>query len=186
MNNSMFVSVPDEKLEDVKRLIPRLKEISGVDVEYEPRGKNFIVDAKNVSPYEAMKVVSVIKAVGYGVPSEEALKLVGEDYILEVIDLKESLGSKESLIRVKGRIIGEDGKTKRIIQEYTGVRIHVGDHFVVMLGTYEQLPIARKAIELLIKGREHSTVYKYLNKAEEELMRYRLSKVRTGREKLIK
>jgi len=62
----------------------------------------------------------------------------------------------------------------------------VGDHFVVMLGTYEQLPIARKAIELLIKGREHSTVYKYLNKAEEELMRYRLSKVRTGREKLIK
>jgi len=82
LNNLMFVSVPDEKLEDVKRLIPRLKEISGVDVEYEPRGKNFIVDAKNVSPYEAMKVVSVIKAVGYGVPSEEALKLMGEDYIL--------------------------------------------------------------------------------------------------------
>jgi len=60
----MFVSVPDEKLEDVKRLIPRLKEISGVDVEYEPRGKNFIVTlverSRKVPPFmtERSAVVS--------------------------------------------------------------------------------------------------------------------------------
>ncbi|QKR00508.1 RNA-processing protein [Metallosphaera tengchongensis] len=169
----MFISVPDEKLEFVKGLIPKLTEMGGVEIEYSQDLKYFIVDPKNQNPYQALKVVSVIKALGYGVPISEALKLLGEDYMMDVIDLKESIENKYSIRRIKGRIIGEDGKTKRIIQEYTGVTLVVSDRSVALLGPYEQIPIARKALELLLKGKEHSSVYRYLDRAEEQLLRYR-------------
>ncbi|AEB95541.1 MAG: KH domain-containing protein [Metallosphaera sp.] len=171
----MFVSVPDEKLELVKSLLSDLSRSGGIEILYDERSKNFIVDPKNQNPYQALKTVSVINALGLGVPVSDAFKLIGEEYILDVIDLKQLSHDKAVMSRIKGRIIGEGGKTKRIIQEYTGVTIVVSDHHVALIGTYEQIPIAKKALELILKGKEHSTVYRYLDKAEEELVRYRSS-----------
>jgi ribosomal RNA assembly protein len=169
----MFVTVSDEKLNEVKSLIPRLQEISGVEISYDDKNKFFEIDPKTQNSYEALKVVSVIKALGLGFSIDDALRLMSDEYQLDVIDLKISLGSNPDLIRrVKGRIIGEAGKAKKIIQEYTSVIISIYDHYVALIGTYDQLSIARKAIDMLIEGREHNTVYKYLDKAEEELVRY--------------
>mgnify|MGYP001772619490 CR=1 FL=1 len=166
----MFVTVPDEKLNVVKSLIPKLKELSGMEITYDETTKTFKVESSQ-NPYEAMKVISVIKAIGLGFPVDVALKLFSDDYMLDVIDLKQVLGSNpETLRRIKGRIIGENGKAKKIIQEYTGVTISISDHYVAIIGIYEQVQIARKAIEMLIEGKEHSTVYKYLDKAEAELI----------------
>lgn len=166
----MFISVPDEKINTVRSLIPKLKELSGVEITYDENAKTFNVNSQQ-NPYEAMKVISVIKAIGLGFSVNDALKLLSDDYMLEVIDLKQVLGSNpETLRRIKGRIIGENGKTKRIIQEYTGVVISITDHFVAILGDYEQVQIAKRAVELLIEGKEHSTVYKYLDRAEAELI----------------
>ena len=94
---------------------------------------------------------------------------------MDVIDLKEISNSRDNMTRVKGRIIGEGGKTKKIIQEYTGVSVVISGHYITLLGNYEQIPIAKKALELLVKGREHSTVYRYLDRAEQQLIRYRSS-----------
>jgi arCOG04150 universal archaeal KH domain protein len=166
----MFISVPDEKINIVKSLISKLKELSGAEITYDENTKNFNVDSSQ-NPYDAMKVISVIRAIGLGFSVDESLKLLSDDYMLDVIDLKQSVGSNpETLRRIKGRIIGENGKAKKIIQEYTGVSISITDHFVAIIGIYDQVQIARKAIELLIEGKEHSTVYKYLDKAEAELV----------------
>lgn len=166
----MFVSVSDEKLKLVQQLIPKLKQISDVEITYDEKAKVFNITS-SANPYEAVKVASVIRAVDYGFSIDDALKLMSDDYILDVIDLKQAVGNNpDALRRIKGRIIGENGKTKKIIQEYTGVLISIGEHTVALLGIYEQLAIARKAVEMLIEGREHSTVYKFLDKAEAGLV----------------
>ncbi|ABP94828.1 MULTISPECIES: KH domain-containing protein [Metallosphaera] len=171
----MFVSVPDEKLDLVKSLLDDLSRMGGVEIIYDEKVKNFIVDPKNQNPYQALKVVSVIRAIGLGVSVSDALKLMGEEVMMDVIDLKEISNSRDNMTRVKGRIIGEGGKTKKIIQEYTGVSVVISGHYITLLGNYEQIPIAKKALELLVKGREHSTVYRYLDRAEQQLIRYRSS-----------
>ncbi|AWR98829.1 KH domain-containing protein [Metallosphaera hakonensis] len=174
----MFVSVQDEKLDLVKSLLPELSKIGGIEIIYNEKEKNFLVDPKNQNPYQALKVVSVIRAIGLGVPVSDAYKLLGEELIMDIIDLKQVSKDRGPLSRIKGRIIGEGGKTKKIIQEYTGVTVVISDHYVTLLGTYEQIPVARKALELLMKGREHSTVYRFLDRAEQQLLSYRASQSR--------
>ncbi|AWR96665.1 RNA-processing protein [Acidianus sulfidivorans JP7] len=166
----MFVSVEDEKIKQIQQIIPKLKEISDVEIIYDDKTKAFNVNSIS-NPYEAMKIVSVIKAIDYGFSVDDALKLMSDDYMMDVIDLKQVIGNNpDSLRRIKGRIIGENGKAKKIIQEYTGVLISIKDHIVAIIGIYDQLAIAKKAIELLIEGKEHSTVYKFLDKAEAQLI----------------
>ncbi|BCU69010.1 RNA-processing protein [Stygiolobus sp. KN-1] len=162
----MYTTVPDDKLHIIKELIPRLEEVSNTTIELDEKTKSIKVTPKQGNAYDAMKVKSVINAIGLGFSVDDAMKLMSDDYVLEVIELKDFSNSVDSLRRIKGRIIGEKGKAKKIIQEYTGVQILVGDHIVALLGNVEQMSIAKRAIELLLKGKEHNTVYKYLDEAE--------------------
>ncbi|BAB65506.1 KH domain-containing protein [Sulfurisphaera tokodaii] len=172
----MYITVPDDKINLVKSILGRLEEISNTKIEFDEKTKSIRVIPKDNNAYEAMKVVSVIKAIGVGFDVDEAMKLMRDDYVLDIIDLKDSTNGPEDMKRIKGRIIGEKGKTKKIIQEYTGVNIIITDHYVGILGTIEQADIAKRAIEMLIKGKEHSTVYKYLDKAERELSLFNVNR----------
>ena len=171
----MYVTVPDEKINIIKVLIPRLEEISNTKIVFNEKTKSISVSPKNNNAYDAMKVVSVIKAIGLGFEPDDAMKLMSDDYVFEEINLKEVANSQDDLKRIKGRIIGEKGKTKKIIQEYTGVKILITDHYVGIIGRMEQVDIAKRAIEMLIKGKEHSTVYRYLDRAERELSLFKVN-----------
>jgi ribosomal RNA assembly protein len=62
-------------------------------------------------------------------------------HVLDIIDLRTIFGRSESDIRrVKGRIIGMDGKTRRIIEELTDTHIAVYGHTVGIIGKIEQCP----------------------------------------------
>ncbi|HID19166.1 TPA: RNA-processing protein, partial [Candidatus Bathyarchaeota archaeon] len=67
-------------------------------------------------PSFLLKAQNIVLAVGRGFSSEKALKLLDDEYLLEIFDLRGFIGrSRKNLMRVKGRIIGERGKTRRII-----------------------------------------------------------------------
>ncbi len=109
-----------------------------------------------------LKAKEFIEAVGHGFSPDRAERVLGEDQVLLVIDLKALVGDSENhLRRVKGRIIGEEGRARRNLEEITNTYISVGDTFVAIIGSYEEAEIARQAIQMLIEGRQHSTVYKY-------------------------
>lgn len=165
----MYTTVPDDKLPLIKQLIPKLEEISNSTIELDEKTKSIKVTPKQGNAYDAMKVRSVINAIGLGFSVDDAMKLMSDDYTLEIIELKDFSNGPDSLRRIKGRIIGEKGKAKKIIQEYTGVQILVGDHIVALLGNVEQMSVAKRAIEMLLEGKEHSTVYKFLDEAERNL-----------------
>jgi ribosomal RNA assembly protein len=122
-------------------------------------------------PSTLFRAKDVVTALGRGFSPEHAFRLVrDEDVLMELIDLRAVFGKSEAdLKRVKGRIIGMDGKTRRIIEELTDANVAVYGHTVGVIGTLEQVEVAREAVEMLVKGSMHSTVYRFLHRKRREL-----------------
>jgi ribosomal RNA assembly protein len=122
-------------------------------------------------PSMLFKAKDVITALGRGFSPEHAFRLIrDEEAMLDIIDLRTVFGKSEADIkRVKGRIIGMNGKTRRIIEELTDTNVAVFGHTVAIIGTVEQVQAAREAIEMLVKGSMHSTVYRFLHRKRREL-----------------
>ncbi|RLG52706.1 MAG: RNA-processing protein [Thermoproteota archaeon] len=110
------------------------------------------------------KAKRVIEAIGLGFNPKKALLLAGDEYTLSVIDLSEYAPTKNSLIRIKGRIIGRKGKARENLERYTDTYISVYRDKIAIIGKIEDVKLAEKAIEMLIEGAEHSTVYKMLER----------------------
>ena len=104
----------------------------------------------------------IVRAISRGFSPEHALLLLKQDYGLEVITL--DARTKNDSIRIRGRLIGEDGKSRQLIEELTGAYISVYGKTVSLIGEFEALKHARKAIEMLLQGAAHPTVYKMLER----------------------
>ncbi len=127
-------------------------------------------------PSGILKARDLINAIARGFSPERAFRLFSDGQMLEVIDLKELLGdSRNQLIRVKGRVIGEKGKTRRIIESLTDAYVSVYGHTVALIGEYEEVRVAKEAIEMLLKGMQHGTVYRFLNRKHLDLKKRELS-----------
>jgi ribosomal RNA assembly protein len=118
-----------------------------------------------------LKAKDVITALGRGFSPEHAFRLMrDDDAVLDVIDLRTVFGRSESDIkRVKGRIIGMNGKTRRIIEELTDTDVAVYGHTVSIIGQIEHAEVAREAVQMLVKGSLHATVYRFLHRKRREL-----------------
>ncbi len=127
--------------------------------------------AENADPSLLFRAKDVVTAIGRGFSPENAFRLIrNEEAVLDVIDLRTVFGRSESDIkRVKGRIIGMNGKTRRIIEELTDTNIAVHGHTVCIIGDIEEVEAAREAIQMLVKGSLHSTVYRFLHRKRREL-----------------
>lgn len=127
----------------------------------------------NTDPVSLLKARDVATAIGRGFSPEKAFRLFEEDVVFELMDLRELYGRNESDIRrVKGRIIGQDGKTRRIIEEMTRANLSIYGDTIGIVGGYENVATAREAIDMILKGKQHATVYRYLrDKRREEKRR---------------
>jgi ribosomal RNA assembly protein len=125
-------------------------------------------------PLIPLKVEDVIRAIGRGFSPEDAFRLFGEDTELFIFDIYDYVGKSEShLIRIKSRVIGREGKTRRVIEGLTGGILAIYGHTVAVIADFESMDIAKKAIDMLLSGSEHPTVYRYL---EREMKKYHLNK----------
>ena len=131
---------------------------------------------EDTDPSLLFRAKEVVTAIGRGFSPDRAYRLIrDEDAALEVIDLRELFGrSLSELQRVKGRIIGQEGKTRRIIEELTEADVSVHGHTVSIIAGIDQMEIAREAIQMLLRGSEHSTVYRFLHRKRRELKKKKL------------
>ena len=113
----------------------------------------------------------IIKAIGRGFNPEVAKLLLKPDYIFEVVDVNEYVKSKEAMLRLKGRVIGKEGKSRKLIEELTECNISVFGKTISIIGLPESAANARQAIESLLRGSTHANVYKWLEKRRRELKR---------------
>ena len=126
----------------------------------------------NDDPSTILRARDVVTAVGRGFSPERAMTLIDDDMVLDVIDLRELFGKNESDInRIKGRVIGSEGKMRRLLEELTDAKVSVYGATIAMIGEFEAVSATRQAIEMLIKGKQHSSVYKYLRRIKSETKR---------------
>ena len=117
----------------------------------------------------------IIRAIGRGFNPEIARLLLKQDYIFEVINLNEFTGkSKNTLLRLKGRVIGKDGRSRRLIEELSEAYVSVYGKSISIIGTAESASMAKRAVEALLRGSTHANVYKWLEKKRRELKRKRI------------
>ena len=122
------------------------------------------------TPLQLLKAREAIIALVNGASIKQVLRLADEDTYMTIINLKQyTSGERKDIERVAGRIIGEKGKAKKMIEELTGADIIVHDYNVIIIGKQEQLEMARTAVIMLIQGRQHKTVYRYLQRKRREL-----------------
>jgi len=90
---------------------------------------------------------------------------MGEDEYLEIMDIDDYVGKgHDQLQRMRARVIGTGGKTRRIIEDMCGVDLSVYGDTVAIIGNSIQLPIGRTAVDMMLSGSEHATVYRYLER----------------------
>ena len=173
-----YVSVPPDRLGVIignKGAVKKeIEKRTGVKVEVDTSSSSVILelDPTKSSYDNLLKARNVIVAIAHGFSPERAFRLFNEDQILDIVDLTQySSGSRNDLIRIKGRIIGEKGKTRRIIEEYTDTYISVYGDTVAIIGGYEHVMVARRAIQMLANGAQHRTVYNYLQRERRRLKR---------------
>jgi len=116
-------------------------------------------------PSMSLVAASIVKAIGRGFSPENALFLLDENFVLEVLDIRDYAGKKTNhLIRVRSRLIGTKGKTRKLIEELSGTHVSVYGNTVAIIGGSLQVSVARRAIDMLMSGSEHSSVYHFLEK----------------------
>ena len=159
----------------VKRNIEQ-KLMVKLEIEGEHGEVTIILDEKAEDKSMLFRAKDVVTAIGRGFSPEHAFRLIrDEDAVFDMIDLRTIFGRSESDIkRIKGRIIGMNGKTRRIIEELTTANVAVYGHTVGIIGTFEQVEAARGAIQMLIEGSQHHSVYKFLANKRRELKKQML------------
>ena len=78
---------------------------------------------------------------------------------------KRSLASTR---RIRSRLIGTSGKCRRNIERLTGTRISVYGKTVAIIGKYTNAHLAAQAVEKIIKGIPHRSVYEFLEGKQDE------------------
>ena len=108
--------------------------------------------------------LDIIKSIARGFSPEHAFLLLIENNALEIISLTDWFkGSEKELKTKRGRIIGKNGKARTEIEQKTNCLISVQGKTIAIIGDLEEIPKAKKSIEMLLHGARHSKVYDFLN-----------------------
>ena len=114
------------------------------------------------NPFKASDIVS---AIARGFSPHRAFSLLEEEKLLSVMDLREYSGKSENaMLRIKSRLIGTDGKARRIIEELSGAQVSIYGHTVAIIGDQDASRVAKDAIDKLAKGGTHKATYEMLQK----------------------
>ncbi|MEM0356058.1 MAG: KH domain-containing protein [Desulfurococcaceae archaeon] len=151
---------------------------TGVSITVDSTTGSVVIEpsSTNTTMVDLLKARDIVKAIGYGFNPEIAMELIDEDKMLVVINVKDYVGDKPNHIqRLLGRVIGEGGKAKRNIEELTKTKISIYETNISIIGDYDSIELAKTAIEMLLQGRQHSTVYRYLERASFTLKRRRMT-----------
>lgn len=118
------------------------------------------VTISGTDPMSVFKLKDIIKAIGRGFSSSDALALLDDTYTLHIINLEEEVGEREKTIsRIKSRVLGMGGAAKKRIEGSTKTRIAVYGKTISILGTHDDVNDAEEIIRMLMGGATHKSAY---------------------------
>ncbi len=142
----------------------RLERVSGVKLGIDSDEGDVTIDATHAAdPSMAIAVSNVVVAIGRGFSPQKAMLLLQDSYYIEIFDIRDYVGKrKDSVTRMRARVIGSGGKTRQIVEELTGAFMSVFGNTVALIGDDLQLEVAKRAVEMILCGSEHAAVYHFL------------------------
>ena len=124
------------------------------------RGNILFLEGNGEDEYTATEV---IEAINLGFTIEQALVLTNEDFILEKINIKD-VTQRKDLERIRGRVIGTRGRTKRTLENLGECTISIHENVVGIIGRAEEIEPTITALTALIRGKKQTKTYSYLER----------------------
>lgn len=141
-------------------------------------GDILIDESKATDPEMSLRTRDVIRAIGRGFSPQRAFRLFDTGTYLEIIDLKDFTGKNSKRAKtVKARLIGTGGKTRRLIEELSESYVSIYGNTASLIGDYVQNQISRESVLMILRGNQHSTVYKYLERRRKDIRLAKLDSV---------
>ena len=138
----------------------------GVQLDIDGKEGLIVVKSQGLEGTDPFAALRIIEAIGRGFSPQRARRLLDEGTVLEVIDLRAYAGrSPNSLERIRGRVIGVKGKSRRVIEELTRCQVSIYGRTVAIIGEAPEVQLASDAVKMLATGSQHKTVYNSLQKA---------------------
>lgn len=161
------IPIPPHRMTPIKRdwvnIFSPLTEILGLQVRMNVQRRCVeIRTSKHTKEIGALqKGADFVKAFALGFDVNDAIALLRLDDLFidsfEIHDVKTLHG--DHLSRAIGRIAGQDGKTKFTIENASRTRIVLADTKIHIMGSFQNIKIARDAIVSLILGTPPGKVY---------------------------
>ncbi|KYK20491.1 hypothetical protein AYK21_06165 [Thermoplasmatales archaeon SG8-52-2] len=151
-----------------------LEEKSGLKINIDSKAGEVVIDDHELKdPLIVLKIENIIKAIGRGFSPDKAMILLDDEADFFVFNLYDYVGKKESHVtRLKSRVIGKEGKTKRVLEVLTDAKISVYGHTVSVISDIIKMNILKKSIDMLLTGSKHATVYRFVETQMKELKRF--------------
>jgi ribosomal RNA assembly protein len=121
-------------------------------------------------PITGLKGPDVVKAIGRGFHPDDALTLLDDDMrMLDIVDLDAATRNQKDLQRQKGRLIGENGRTRQLMEELSGASVVIYGKTVGIIGDPQEVDVVRSAVEMILDGAPHGAVYSFLERKHNEM-----------------
>ena len=126
-----------------------------------------VINGESIDVFEAN---SVVKAIGRGFNPVIALTLLNEENNMEIINIKDFTGKSEKKFhRIKSRLIGTNGKARKVIEKMTDTEVSIYGKTITIIGHLENVSIAKRGTEILLRGAPHGNAYKYIEREMKKL-----------------
>ncbi|MBV9176446.1 MAG: RNA-binding protein [Nitrososphaeraceae archaeon] len=173
MSFQQIVKVPKDRIGVIigknGKIKGEIQEKCNVMIEIDSETGDAVISSGSKEPLtnmEPFKAVEIVSAISKGFSPRRAYRVLEDEETFQLIDLRDYAGkSPNSMERIKGRIIGEEGKSRKTIEDLSGAYISVYGHTVGLIGKFEEIKLATDAVTLLSKGRSHKIVYNMLQEA---------------------
>ncbi len=167
------VKVPDDRVgvligeggETMRRIESRAEVRLDIDSQTGAVGIETVGD-----PVTGMVAPDVVRAIGRGFTPDAALSLLDHDLRrFDLIDLAGKTRNENDLRRQKGRLIGEDGRTRELMEELSGAEVVIKGTTLGVIGQPEEVEAVRRATGMILDGAPHGAVYSFLERKHNEI-----------------
>ena len=151
--------------EKFKRIIRNKEKLEeNLKVKITNRGREIFIEGESEEEYYAEKVID---ALDFGFSFSTAILIKKGDFIFEILNIKDYTKRKD-LERIRARIIGQGGKTLKVLHDLTECYFELNENKVGIIGLSEYVKHAEEAVISIIKGAKQSNVYNFLERNREK------------------
>lgn len=146
-----------------EQLITPVVQFLKLQIRFNPKTRSVELKTSELTEDQGalQKAQDFIEAFMMGFEVQDAVALLRLDdlYIDSFVITDVKMLAGDHLSRAIGRVVGHDGKTKYAIENATRTRIVVADQKVHIMGTFQNIALARDAVCNLIIGAPPGKVY---------------------------